>query len=284
MNGFDCWITEAGQACGWNGNRPGAKAPRPEGGRGDTAAARRVGRRLAHWFALLLATGTVAATAAATTETLVMRDGSVLKATVDEAQGDRMAVHTAYGDLTVGASDVLLRTNPTEPAPVISETYVVETPDGGGVATYLRRVPEGGGEPTTVTLLIAGKVLAVHDRLGCPVAWQAEDAGAFAQLILRSGDLPKGADAVEVTARVDGIVAATPDGKLEFTQNYTPDRDGRMRVVVKYPADWKLESASPEPATRVDGLVAWDRHLSPQMSCAPRAVFLSPGGAPSPPK
>jgi len=187
--------------------------------------------------------------------------------------GGTMLVYTTYGSLTVDAHDVLFRMQPSSTATGVSEVYILGAAMDRAVATFTRAIPQADPDATTFSLLVPGRVISVHDCADAPVAYQSEDAGPVTRLVVRYSDVPKGSGCIYVTAQVDDVLTRAADGSMGFRQSYTLDQDARMRVVVKYPADWEVKTVSPPPATRADGLLVWDQLLRRQLTCAPSVTF-----------
>lgn len=205
-------------------------------------------------------------------DTFFLRDGSVVRGGVVNSPDGTMLVDTEYGCLAVDQDDVLFRVTGAEPDPVVSETYVLGGSANSAVLTALRHVPAPIDNATTFSLLVTGHVTAVRDRSDQVLAYQAIDAGPVTRVILRYSDVAK-SRYVNVTAQLNDALEQEASGTLRLAETYTVDQSGRARVAVRYPQDWKLQSAAPAPAKSAEGLIVWEQDLGRQQQFAPQAEF-----------
>lgn len=204
------------------------------------------------------------------TETLFLRDGSVVKGvTVTDPDGT-MLVYSHYGCLSLLPQDVLRRERSSEAA--VSETWLIGTLGESAVVTSQRSVPASEAGATTFSLLVSGRVTCVQDPSGNAVPYQCRTAGSVERLIVRYADVPAPERKLNVTAQVDDALTSA-NGGLQFRQQYMLEQQGEVRVLVRYPVDWEVSNCSPEPAMKSSGLLIWQRKLQRQQRFVPQVSF-----------
>lgn len=228
------------------------------------------------WLAILAAASLHAA-APEIPDTLFLRDGSVLKGIAVPDPDGAVAVYSNYGCLTMSPGDVLYRLAPAAPQPTVSDIYLLSSSGENAIVTSVRPVPAPESKATTFSLLFPGKVLSVRDTYDQPLAYRSQRAGIASRVIVQYADLPQTTGTLSVSTQVDDAIARRRDGKLEFQIGYTLERDGLASLLLRIPADWKLDSTSPRPEIQLDGLLVWRRQLRRQQSFSAHAVFLPPG-------
>ncbi|MCP4454615.1 MAG: hypothetical protein GY809_24415, partial [Planctomycetes bacterium] len=86
-------------------------------------------------------------------------------------------------------------------------------------------------------------------------------------------DLAQDTSSLIATSLQDGMIQPTPSGHLAFRAHYIPDKAQTIRVVLKFPKAFKLQSITPEPLIELDGLIVWEQTLNRQQKFAPTITF-----------
>ncbi len=206
-------------------------------------------------------------------DTLYLDDGSVLTGLViqDTAQ-DCVIANKRYGNLLVEKSHILYQEIDTLVDTL--ETFTI-TRDAATVISRIQRpVPDLAQETTSFKLLVPGEVKAVCESNGLEIPFINRLIGNNSLVALNTVDLASDTPSLIVTSLQDGMIQSTPSGHLAFKTQYIPDQVKTIRVVLKYPKTFKLQSITPEPQLQLDGLIIWEQPLKRQQKFTPTLVFI----------
>ena len=205
-------------------------------------------------------------------DTLYLDDGSVLTGLViQETADDCVIANARYGDLLVLKSNILYRETG---APVDTlETFTITRDATTVIARVMRSVPDLAADTSSFRLMVPGEVKAICDNNGLEIPMTGRLIGNNALVTLSTLDLAPDTTSLIATALQDGMVQPTASGHLAFRTRYIPDQAKTIRVVLKYPKTFKLQSISPEPQLQLNGLIIWEQTLNRQQQFAPSITF-----------
>ncbi len=97
--------------------------------------------------------------------------------------------------------------------------------------------------------------------------------GSNTLVAINTLDMAPDTTSLIATSLQDGMIEPTPSGHLAFKAHYIPDQAQTLRVVLKFPKAFKLQSITPEPLLQLDGLIVWEQTLQRQQQFAPTITF-----------
>ncbi|MBN1865655.1 hypothetical protein JW916_00030 [Candidatus Sumerlaeota bacterium] len=210
-------------------------------------------------------------------DTLYLRDGSVLTGLVlEDTQGDYYIYNAKCGKLAVKKNDVLYAMAPDMGPHSMSESYIVIDESSDAISTLQRPIPPRTEGVTSFTLLVPGYIENVRDGIVPDVPYESSAVADASKVTIRYQDLSPRAERLYMTTRQKGLLEPTESGTVRFSTNYTLSEAGTIRVVVKFPDLWKVESASPAPERTFEGLVVWEQPLRRQQKFVPSMTLATP--------
>jgi hypothetical protein len=108
---------------------------------------------------------------------------------------------------------------------------------------------------TSFTILVPGRIENVRDDIVPNVQYESSAVADASKVAIRYKDLSTRSERLYLTTRQKGLLETDESGAVGFDVNYTPAQAGTIRIVVKFPAAWKVEKASPAPRHRFEGLI-----------------------------
>jgi hypothetical protein len=206
-------------------------------------------------------------------DALYLRDGSILKGIILKDIAGNYLVYTPFGELSVGAGEVIYTTSRDKTSPVIQETYIFIGKTSDTISIVEQDVPERREQARSFNLLVPGAVETILTADGDEVLFESRLVGENSLVTINYADLPAKVGRIRITLwRID-LLTSLDGESAKFEQNYTPDREGMVSVMVKYPKEWTVRSVTPPPARRFDGLICWRQALRRQQGFAPQIVF-----------
>jgi len=209
---------------------------------------------------------------AASGDTLYLDDGSVLTGLViqDTAQ-DCVIANARYGDLLVNKSHILYQETGTPMDQL--ETFTITRDATTVISRVLRSVPDLASDTASFRLMIPGEVKAICDSNGLEIPMTHQLIGSNTLVTINTLDMAPDTTSLIATSLQDGMIQPTPSGHLAFKTHYIPDQAQTLRVVLKFPKAFKLQSITPEPLLQLDGLIIWEQTLQRQQQFAPTITF-----------
>lgn len=205
-------------------------------------------------------------------DTLYLDDGSVLTGLViQDTAHDCVIANARYGDLLVEKSHILYQEINTLVDTL--ETFTITRDAATVISRIQRTVPDLTADTTRFKLLVPGEVKAICDSDGLEIPFINRLIGNNSLVALNTVDLAPDTLSLLATSLQDGMIQPTASGHLAFKTQYIPDQAKTIRVVLKYPKTFKLQSITPEPQLQLDGLIIWEQTLKRQQKFAPTLVF-----------
>jgi hypothetical protein len=231
-------------------------------------------------FVLLLALGTGAIARAqnpADQDILFLRDGSVLQGSVLRDSGGTYHVHNPlFGTVAVEESAVLYRLPGRRDAPILSESHVIFPGSLEVITSFSRPIPPREGENEEFHLLVPGAVDNVHRADGRPVRFRRRDIAGSSLVTIEYRDIGNAVDRVYLSSVQKEILHQREDGSLEFRTKRILNEAGTVRLMVEYPQEWSVRSASPKPSFQTPGMIVWEAALRRQETFLPTVFFEIP--------
>lgn len=205
-------------------------------------------------------------------DTLYLDDGSVLTGLViQDTAKDCVIANARYGDLLVNKSHILY--HETGAAVDTLETFTITRDATTVISRVMHSVPALAADTTDFRLMVPGEVKAICDSRGLEIPMTGRLIGNNTLITMSTLDLAPDTTSLIATSLQDGMVQPTASGHLAFSAHYIPDQAKTIRVVLKYPKTFKLQSITPEPQLQLDGLIVWEQSLNRQQQFAPTLTF-----------
>lgn len=205
-------------------------------------------------------------------DTLYLDDGSVLTGLVIQDTTDDCVIASArVGDLLVSRSHILYQETGTRVDTL--ETFTITRDAAVVISRVMHPVPDLAPDTTDFRLMVPGQVKAICDSHGLEIPMTGRVIGHNTLVTVNALDLAPDTTSLIATSLQDGMVQPTPSGHLAFGAHYVPDQAKTIRVVLKYPKTFKLQSISPAPQLQLDGLIVWEQALQRQQKFAPTITF-----------
>ncbi len=205
-------------------------------------------------------------------DTLYLDDGSVLNGLIiQDTPIDCIITNARYGDLLVVKSHILYQESDT---PVDRmETFTITRDAAAVISRIPHRLPDLTSDTTSFKLLVPGEVKAICDSHGLEIPVTRRLIGSNTLVAVSTLDLAPDTATLIATSLQDGMIEPTPSGHLAFRAHTVPDQAQTIRVVLKFPKAFKLQSITPEPLLQLDGLIVWEQTLNRQQNFAPTITF-----------
>jgi len=210
--------------------------------------------------------------AAVQADTLYLDDGSVLTGLlIQDTANDCVIANARYGDLLVSKSHILYQE--TGVAMDTLETFTITRDATTVISRVIRSVPDLASDTASFRLMIPGEVKAVCDSNGLEIPISSRLIGTNSVVTINILDMGPDTTSLIATSLQDGMIQPTASGHLAFEAHYIPDQAQTIRVVLKFPKAFKLQSIAPEPQLQLDGLIVWEQALNRQQQFAPTLTF-----------
>jgi hypothetical protein len=205
-------------------------------------------------------------------DTLYLDDGSVLTGMViQETADDYLITNPRYGDLLVLKSHILYQESGTLVDRM--ETFTITRNAATVISRIQHPLPNLTPDTASFRLLVPGEVKALCDSKGLEIPVTSRLIGNNTLVTVSTLDLAPDTTSLIATSLQDGMIQPTPSGHLAFRAHYIPDQAQTIRVVLKFPKAFKLQSITPTPQLQLDGLIVWEQPLQRQQQFAPTLVF-----------
>jgi len=203
---------------------------------------------------------------------LYLKDGSVLSGNIlEETTDDLLIDNLRLGQLYVLREDIIHRETPS--LNTLTESYTIVDQTFDVIAHLSRSVPEKRQDVNSFNLLIPGNVLSVIDADGADVPFDQWSIGDSDLITIDYDQLSPDTNRLTIITQQEGLV---PDesGLYTFRLKYILNEDSRIRVIIRYPKVFHLETIKPEPKIRCDGLIVLDQKIKRQQHFMPKVQFI----------
>jgi len=205
-------------------------------------------------------------------DTLYLDDGSVLTGLViQDTANDCVIANPRYGDLLVSKSHILYQETGTPMDRL--ETFTITRDATTVISRVIRSVPDLTSDTASFRLMIPGEVKAICDSNGLEIPISSQLIGNNTLVTIYTLDMAPDTTSLIATSLQDGMIQPTASGHLAFKAHYIPDQAQTIRLILKFPKAFKLQSVSPEPQLQLDGLIVWEQTLQRQQQFAPTITF-----------
>jgi len=201
-----------------------------------------------------------------------LRDGSVLNGDIlEETTEDFLIDNSGLGQLYVLREDVIYRETPQ--IDTFSESFVIVGQGLDIIAHLSRSVPEKRPNAESFNMLVNGSVLSVISADGSNIPFEKLSIGDSDLVTIDYDKLNPETDRMTVITQQQGLIR-TESGLYVFQLKYILNEDSRIRIIIKHPQDFHLESIKPEPKVRDAGIIVWDKHIKRQQHFVPEIRFI----------
>lgn len=215
-------------------------------------------------------------------DTLFLRDGSILQGiVVKDSHGKHHVYNSLYGEIAVDDQDVLYVLPKEEDTPFLTETHVVVGETLDVISTFFRDIPEAKPETEQFHLLIPGRIDSVYEEGDGVVPFETRPIGDFSLMAVRFADIQSSSHRLLITSRQQGMLELTDSDGVRFGVKQVLDEEGRIRMILEHPRYWQVDSISPEPVHRFEGLIVWEKSLKRQQRFTPTVTFRLESGSSS---
>ena len=205
-------------------------------------------------------------------DTLYLKDGSVLSGDIlEEATEDLLIDNLRLGQLYVLREDIIYREMPQ--ADTFSESYTIVGQTLEIIARLSRSVPERRPDVNSFNMLINGNVLSVIDADGSDIPFAQWPIGDSDLITIDYEQLGPDTDRLTIVTQQAGLIQED-SGLYTLRLKYILNQDGRIRVIIRYPKVFHLETIKPEPKIKYDGLIVLDQKIRRQQQFIPEVQFI----------
>jgi len=207
-----------------------------------------------------------------TADILYLRDGSVLSGDIlEETTEDFLIDNPGLGQLYVLREDVIYRETPQ--ADTLSESYIIVGGDLDIIAHLSRSVPIKKQDAESFNLLVNGSALSVIDTDGSNISFEKWSIGDSDLITIDYDQLGPETKRLSIITQQEGLIQAD-SGLYVFRLKYILNQDSRIRIIIKYPQNFHLESIEPEPKIKGAGIIVWDQQVKRQQHFVPEIRFI----------
>ena len=207
-----------------------------------------------------------------TADIFYLKDGSVLTGNIlEETTEDLLIDNLKLGQLYVLREDIICRETPQPDT--LSESYTIVGPTLDVIARLTRSVPERRPDVNSFNMLINGDVLSVIDADGFYIPFAKWSIGDSGLITIDYDKLSPDTSRLTIVTRQAGLIQEE-SGLYTFRLKYILNQDSRMRVIIRYPEAFHLETIKPEPKIKLDGLIVLDQKIKRQQHFIPEVQFI----------
>ncbi len=227
--------------------------------------------KFVHLFLLLICFALFLGQTAAA-DILYLKDGSVLSGNIlEETAEDFLIDNSGLGQLSVLRQDVIYRETPQ--ADTLSESFVILGRELDVIAHLSRSVPGKRPDANSFNMLVNGNVLSVIDEDGSDIPFDQWPIGDSDLITIDYDQLSPETSRLTIIARQEGLIQVE-SGLYVFQLKYILNGDSRIRLIIKYPREFHLESIKPEPKIKGVGIIVWDQQIKRQQHFVPVVRFI----------
>ncbi|MBN2456561.1 MAG: hypothetical protein JXB29_08535 [Sedimentisphaerales bacterium] len=207
-----------------------------------------------------------------TADTFYLKDRSVLSGSIlEETAEDFLVDNLSLGQIYILREDIIYRETPQ--ADTLSESYTILGRTLEIIANLSRSVPQRRPDVNSFNLLIPGNVLSVIDTDGSDIFFEQRPIGDSDLITIDYGQLSPQTNRITIITRQQGLVQEE-SGLCTFRLKYILNEDSRIRVIIRYPEVFRLESIKPEPKVKCKGLIVLDQEIRRQQHFTPQVQFI----------
>lgn len=216
-------------------------------------------------FGLLLSQTVIA-------EILYLKDGSVLSGNIlEETTEDLLIDNLRLGQLYVLREDIVYRETPQNDT--LSESYTIVGQTLDVIAHLSRSVPGRKPDVNSFNMLIQGSVLSVIDANGSDIPFERWAIGDSDLITIDYDQLRPDTNRLTIITRQKGLIQEE-SGLYTFRLKYILNEDSRIRVIIRHPKVFYLETIKPEPKIRCNGLIVLEQKIKRQQHFTPEVRFI----------
>ncbi|MHC4456068.1 MAG: hypothetical protein ACYS0I_03080 [Planctomycetota bacterium] len=209
---------------------------------------------------------------AVTADTFHLKDGSVLSGDIlDETPEDLLIDNLMFGQLYILREDIIYRQTPQPDT--LTESYTITAQALDVIAHLTRPVPERRPDVNSFNMLIHGSVLSVIDANGLDIPFYRWSVGDSDLITIDYDQLSSDTNRLTIIAQQQGLIREE-SGLYTLRLKYILDEDTRIRVIIRYPEAFYLETIEPEPKIERDGLIVFDQKVKRQQHFIPEVQFI----------
>lgn len=209
---------------------------------------------------------------AVTADTLYLKDGSVLTGDILEETTEVFLVdNPRLGQLYVLREDIIYRETPQ--VDTLSESYTIVGQTLDVIAQLSRTVPERRADVNSFNMLIYGSVLSVIGADGRDIPFGQWSIGDSDLITIDYDQLSPDTNRLTIITQQEGLIQEE-SGLYTFRLKYILNEDSRIRVIIRYPKVFHLETIKPEPKIKCNGLIVLDQKIKRQQHFMPEVQFI----------
>ncbi|MHC4396640.1 MAG: hypothetical protein ACYS1A_13385 [Planctomycetota bacterium] len=209
---------------------------------------------------------------AVTADILYLKDGSVLSGNILEETKEDFLIHNLkLGQLYILREDIIHRETPQ--LDTLSESYTIVGRTLDIIAHLSRSVPERRPDVNSFNMLINGNVLSVIDVNGSDIPFDQWPVADSDLITIDYDQLSPDTNRLTIITQQEGLVQEE-SGLYTFRLKYILNQDSRIRVIIRYPKVFHLETIKPEPKIKYDGLIVLDQKIRRQQQFIPEVRFI----------
>jgi hypothetical protein len=207
-----------------------------------------------------------------TADILYLKDGSVLSGNIlEETTEDFLIDNPGLGQFYVLREDIIHRETPQ--IDTLSESYTIIGQTLDIIARLSRSVPERRPDANSFNLLIHGSVLSVSDADGAHIPFVQWPIGDSDLITIDYDQLSPETNRLTIIAQQEGLVREE-SGLYTFRLKYILNEDSRIRVIIRHPKVFHLETIEPEPKIKRNGLIVLEQQIKRQQHFMPEVRFI----------
>ena len=205
-------------------------------------------------------------------DVLYLKDGSVLSGNIlEETTEECLIDNSRLGQLYVLHEDIIYRETPQ--IDTLSESYTIVDQTLDVIAHLSRSVPERKPDVDSFNLLINGNVLSIIDADGRDILFEHWPIGDSDLITIDYDQISPDTNRLTIIAQQEGLVQEE-SGLYTLRLKYILDKDSRIRVIIRYPKVFHLETIKPEPKIECEGLIVLDQKVRRQQHFMPQLQFI----------
>lgn len=203
---------------------------------------------------------------------LYLKDGSVLSGNIlEETTEDLLIDNLRLGQLYVLREDIIYREAPQNDT--LSESYTIVGQTLDVIAHLSRSVPGRKPDVNSFNMLIHGSVLSVIDANGSDIPFYQWAIGDSDLITIDYDQFSPNTNRLTIITQQKGLVQEE-SGLYTFRLKYILNEDSRIRVIIRHPKVFHLETIKPEPKIRCNGLIVLDQKIKRQQHFTPEVQFI----------
>ena len=205
-------------------------------------------------------------------DVLYLKDGSVLSGDIlEETAEDFLISNSKLGQLYVLREDIIYRE--TLQINTLSESYTIVGQTFDVIARLSRSVPGKKPDADSFNMLVPASVLTVIDANELDIAFNRRPIGDSDLITIDYDQLNPDTNRLTIVTRQAGLIQEDY-GLYTLQLKYILNEDSRVRVIIRYPKVFHLETIKPEPKIKCNGLIVLDQKVKRQQHFMPEFQFI----------